>query len=135
MEAILFYHEDNTLISNQRRMIDAWCAMAGMFPIMVDKTGSLRQTNNNVFSTIQDAIAAFPDHKWVFMSMGGVTLLKDFVHPQQNVIYCVGSDTDGFQDLDLSNKITVRVQYADGRDNSWYASTIVPIVIAHRMFN
>lgn len=134
MKAFLFYLEEDTFILNQRTLIDQWCAMAGLTHLVVDKTGFLKQTNNNIFSSLQDAIDAHPECTWVFLSPHASQSLKDFTHPETDVIYCVGSDSDGFQDVDISKYQTIKLQREDGSDNSWYASTIVPIVIAHRMF-
>lgn len=133
MEAILFYIEDDTSIPNQRTMIDAWCAMAGMTHIMVDKTGLLKQTNGNIFSSIDEAISAFPDHEFVFMSEKSSKLLSEYIHPAANVIYCVGSDTDGYQSLDLSLYKSYKLDTTTKVGNEWYAASIVPMVIADRM--
>ncbi len=133
MEAFLFYVEDDSLIPNQRRMIGAWCAMAGLTHIMVDRTGTLRRTNGNVFAAIQDAVAAFPDHRWVFMSEKAERPLGEYKHPVSNVIYCVGSDTDGYQGMNLSGYTALRLSTPHRPDTEWYASTVVPIVIADRL--
>lgn len=135
MEALLFYEEEDTLIPNQRIIIDQWCAMAGLMHLMIDRSGTMKRTNRNVFGSIEEAIAEFPDHTWVFMSESADQLLTDYVHPPSNVIYCLGSDTDGFQGLDLSEHTTLRITYADGRSNEWHTATVAPMVIAHRMFN
>ncbi len=133
MIAVLFYNEDVSLIPHQRRLIDAWCAMAGMTHIMVDKTLTLKQTNGNVFHTIQDAISSFPECEFIFLTEKAEKTLKDYHHTEENVIYCFGSDDDGFQDLDLNDHLNYKLQRLDGTDNEWYAATILPIVIADRM--
>ena len=133
MEAFLFYNEHETLVPNQRVLIDSWCSMAGMNHIMVDKTASLRRTNGNVFGTIGEAVEAHPGHQWVFLSEKAETTLRSFEHPVVDVIYCVGSDTDGFQGLDLAPHSSVRLSTSHRPNNEWHAALVVPIVIADRM--
>lgn len=137
MEAVLFYNEADSYLIHARANIDAWCAAVGMTHIMVDRAGTLKRTNHNVFGTIKEAVAAFPDHEWVFLSEHAKRTLDQYTHPKSDVIYCVGSDTDGFQGLDLSDHTAVR--YATPftekmtKPPVWYAATVVPMVLGHRI--
>jgi len=131
MRAILFYVEEDTQIPNQRMMIDQWCAMAGLTHIMIDKTQKMKKTNKNVFWTIQEAIDAYPDHKFVFMEQMANTKHTEFKYPIDDVIYCVGSDDDGFQGFDLTSYQTLTLDNKRTKEESgYYASSIVPILIA-----
>ncbi len=134
MEAVLFYVEDDTSLPHDRTRIDQWCAIAGITHLMVDLSATMSKVNGNVFYTIQEALDAFPEDQFVFIIETGARLLTDYVHPAKDIIYCFGSDTDGFQGLNLSSYTTLKVQYANGTDNEWYASTLVPLVVAHRMY-
>lgn len=133
MKAILFYKEEDTFIPNERTIIDQWCAMDGMTHLVIDKTQKLRQTNGNIFSTIEDAVRKFPNHEFVFMSEKATKTLDQYTHPIDNVIYCVGSDTDGFQNFDISGYPNFQLKTTVKQGNHWYASSVVPMIIADRM--
>ena len=131
MRAILFYVESDTILENNRIWIDQWCAMVGFTHIMVDKTKTMKKTNNNVFYSIQEAIDAFPDHKFIFMEQMAKIKHTAFRHPIENVIYCVGSDTDGFQGFDTSSYQTLTLDNKRTQEESgYYASTVVPMLLA-----
>lgn len=112
-----------------RKFIDQWCAMAGLTPIWMDVTRTLRKTNRNVaWSWTEFAQEFSPDHHLVFLDPAGTTPIADFDHPADGVIYCIGADEDGFGDLDLSPYDTVRLP-CDQR----YGFTTAAIVAADYM--
>ena len=104
--------------------------MAGMTPIWIDETRTLRKTNKTAFWSWQEMLEELHDHRIVFLDGAGDIELKDFEHPEDNVIYCVGSDPDGFGDLDMTDKETVRLPI----QGKWHGFTVVPIIAAARMF-
>lgn len=131
MKAILFYIETDTQLENNRIWIDQWCSMVGFTHIMIDKTKQMRKTNKNVFWSIQEAVAAYPDHEFVFMEQMADTKHTDFVHPTDNVIYCVGSDDDGFQGYNTSRHMTLTLSNKRSKEeSSYYAATIIPMLLA-----
>jgi len=131
MRYILFYQESDTLLPNNRAQIDQWCSMVGFDHLIIDKTKTMRKTNGNVFYTIQEAIDAFPTHEFVFLEQMANTKHTEFNHPSDNVIYCVGSDTDGFQGFNTSSYQTITLDNKRTKEESgYYASSIIPLLLA-----
>jgi len=134
MKYILFYEEAGKLSGkypHNRVQVDQWCAMVGLEHLIIDKSKNMRKTNGNVFYSIEEAIAAFPDYEFVFMDRYAKTKHTEFIHPKDNVIYCVGSDDDGFQGLDLTPYKTLTLDNVRTVEESdYYASILVPMLLA-----
>lgn len=122
--------EPHALRGYARKFVDKWCAMAGMTPIWIDETQTLRKTNGNVFYTWTEMLESLSDHRFVFLDSGGGLFLDQMQHPERNVIYCVGYDREeGFPGVDLGEQETVRMR----RAGQWHGFTVVPIIAAERM--
>ncbi len=131
MKIVLFYHEDDTAIENQWSTIDQWLGMFNFSTIVIDRVGDFAHVSN-VYGTLDDAWAdpQWRSYTWVYMRADDtLPLLDEYAHPADNVIYCVGSDSVGFDgktDAELNGDVlTIRSQQI-GR--SYYAATIVPII-------
>jgi hypothetical protein len=77
------------------------------------------------------------DLRWVLMDPQGKTNLQEYVHPEDNVVYCFGSDWYG-HGRDVSMEETVRVALPDPdevyTDRVFFVSTMIPIVAYDRAF-
>jgi hypothetical protein len=77
------------------------------------------------------------DLTWVFLDPYGTVELKDFKHPTEDVIYCFGSDWNGFGEDVVPLGATVRVDLPGNADpgsrREFFASTLLPIVAYDRV--
>src|SRR3989344_3626760 len=115
-----------------------------MFPaqqVIIDSTGEIEPSAQNpfVFKTFDEA-RAHPELaklKWVFFHARAKEYLQEYDHPEDNVIYCVGSDWMGFGhgpgELDGD---WLRVAAPDpGRDDGiqeFHAATLLPLIVYDR---
>ncbi len=123
--------DSNKLKGYARKFIDQWCSVAGLTPIWIDETKTLRKTNLTAFWSWQEMLDAFGDtHRVVFFDPKGDIDLTDLPPLKGEFIYCVGSDEKrGFGEVDLTQYETVRLS----RVGVWHGFTIVPIVAASHM--
>lgn len=115
-----------------RKFVDQWCAMAGMTPMWVNASQTMRKTNSNVFWSWEELLEKHGhDHTFIFLDEAGDETIEHLEHPDKDVIYCIGADYDEpFGSIDLSKQRTVRLPV----NRSCYGFTVVPVVTTSRMF-
>lgn len=59
--------------------------------IVIDKSG-IYPKRKHTYSTLEEAITAYPDARFVAFEEDGETRLRDFVHPADNIIYIIGDN-------------------------------------------
>jgi|GEM_PF-4630600 len=134
MVYFLYYKED-VVFGGTFSWIDKWCAMYGLRPIVIDKErGKPDGTKNGfTYSSLDEAVKnkKYKDHKWVWLDSEGDKILDEYDHPKNNVIYCVGSDYNGFGRNNGKLKGDI-VKIRQFKDINRFAATVVPMVIYDR---
>jgi hypothetical protein len=62
-------------------------------------------------------------------------MLDEFEHPEDNVVYCIGGDIQGF-DYKAPEELPgqkLRLRQPDGKEKEWRAAMIVPLVVYDRL--
>ena len=59
--------------------------------IVIDKSG-MYPKRPHTYATLEDAIAAYPGVPMVALEEDGKTRLRDYVHPEDNIIYILGDN-------------------------------------------
>lgn len=92
MKGIIFHYE-NSVYTVEMNIWDQILAIWSFdHLIMVDPEGNyLKRTNR--FSTLEEAMTAFDGYSFIALDPAGETSLQDFVHPDGDVIYIIGSNT------------------------------------------
>ena len=138
MKGILYVRElpdDEWVEYNlQRNIIEQYANITGMSALIMDKTQTMRKTNGNVFYSFQEAIDKYPDHRFVFLDTKANTPLIGFniVRNEDNVIICVGSDIDGYGDLDLSDKETYKIDLPSSGGRELHAIVVAGMISAYK---
>lgn len=76
--------------------------------------------------------------RWVFLHPEAEALLQDYEHPEDDVIYCIGSDQNGFGGVIPGSLEAdfLRVAAPDSneeiRTRSFHAASILPLVVYDR---
>jgi len=78
--------------------------------IMPVDSGYDSNTPQNTYNSLEDAWLAYPNYTWVYLSPYATTHLDEIAHPNDDVVYVVGHDLDGYSDSNLSNGIQVRLR-------------------------
>jgi hypothetical protein len=130
MKAIAFYKERNSWIdySEERRYIDQQCAMAELEHLIIDESQTLNKTNGNVFYTYQEMFDAYPTHKFVILDSNSSNNYATYDHSDNDVIYCIGHDYNGWDGVDLTNKDTFKIKTA--KENTEWHSFNIALFIA-----
>lgn len=108
----------------------------GMETIVIDRKGDMSGSVPR-FPTIDDALAdpRFKNLVWVWLSLEkSDKYLDEYIHPEDDVIYCIGSDFDGFDGKNVS-KLTgpkLKLRQISKKTGEWYATTVVPLVAYDR---
>ena len=138
MVYLLFYNNPNEYWQTRWSWIIKWCGNYGVHPVIIDpkKIHNRSDTPPFYFRSLEEALAhpAFLGCSWVWMDANGSTYLDEFVHPQDNVIYCIGDDMTGFQNVQHDGaRIKVRPFDRDVDSNGIYwAAMIAPLVLNDR---
>lgn len=96
---VLFWYEQRT-VGNLYTLIDRWVTYFGMEPIVVDLLGHFKSEPGRFpykVESLDEAVARWTDHTWVFLDATGSVVLDEFEHPSDPVIYAFGSDITGFE--------------------------------------
>lgn len=71
--------------------------------------------------------------KWVWLDAKANTTLQEYVHPKDNVIYCIGHDATGFEGRSIGDlpgdKLGV---WTPDPNREYYAETIIHLVVYDR---
>ena len=106
--------------------------------VIVDPMNHMKNTvsdNPLIVRSLNEALEhpRLKDLTWVWLHPRADRFLQDYVHPDNNVIYCVGSDEIGFDSQsteDLSGDV-LRVWTPDS-NREYYAETVLQIVVYDR---
>lgn len=111
---LLHYHE----ATNADPSICKWAGMFDMLPVYIDRDGRRGKSKSiKIFPHIEEATVD-PDLRkltWVWLDSGADVYLDEFEHPDDDVVYCIGSDYVGF-DADISEFPGVRVKLRQESD-------------------
>jgi hypothetical protein len=108
--------------------------------VLIDAEGLFeerKETTPLILRTVEEARAHpfLKDLRWIYMDPQGRTNLQEFDHPDDNAVYCFGSDWYG-HGRDVSMEETVRVALPDPdelhTDRVFFVSTMIPIVAYDR---
>src|SRR3972149_1823522 len=115
-----------------------------MFPaqqVIINQTGEIQPSTENqfVFKTFDEA-RAHPDLanlKWVFFHNRAKKYLQEYGHPEDNVIYCVGSDWMGlgYGPGDLEGdwlRVAAPDPDTDDGIQEYHAATLLPLIAYDR---
>lgn len=102
MNAYLLHYAE---LTNADPSIATWAGNFGLRPIYINRgliTGKSKSVM--VFDTLDDAIAEprLSGMTWVWLDADGDVYLDEFEHPKNRVVYCIGSDYNGFDGRDVS---------------------------------
>ena len=130
----LLYYMENTDMTNYI-WLDHWCNKFGLLPIIIDRVSKAPKSLPN-FKTVQEAIAddRFSNLEWVWLHPAAKMYLDEYNHPNDGIIYCIGSDFDGFDGMTVDELLgtTLKLRQPVEREGEWYASLVVPIVAYDR---
>lgn len=76
--------------------------------------------------------------RWVFLHPEAEALLQDYEHPEDNVIYCIGSDQNGFGGVIPGSleadflRVAAPDSNEENRTRSFHAASILPLVVYDR---
>ncbi len=116
--------------------------MFGFLQVIIDPTGEMQSSVMGfplVLKSLEEAKARpeLANLKWVYFHAQATKTLQEYQHPEDNVIYCIGSDSSGLgsgpEDFDGD---VLRVAAPDpDRDNGqqeFHAASILPLVAYDR---
>lgn len=111
--------------------IDKLCGTYNFYPIVIDQENAGK--NDFTYASLDDVLKdkKYKDYKWVWLDSKGDQILDEYEHPKENVIYCIGSDFDGFG-RDISKLKGDKVRIRQDKKEDWFAAIIVPLVIYDR---
>jgi hypothetical protein len=131
MPGVLFHLEQNAM-GRDFAYLDRLLGMFGMIPIVIDPSiEEERHYGAHFYPSLADAVfdARWDGFTWVWLDHKGSETLEEFQHPGDDVIYCVGSDADGFASDAYSGP---RVRLPDDMvDDQTYATLIIPVICGH----
>ena len=135
MTAYLLYYRETSRVESTHAYMKRFATMHGMETVVIDRKGDMPGSVKR-FPDIKAAMAA-PDlagHEWVFLDAKGDVHLDKYPHPVDDVVYCIGSDFDGFDGLDVKELpgVKVKIRQLPNRKGEWYASIVAPIVVCYR---
>ena len=113
--------------------IDKWCSMYGVYPVMVDKTGSRKTTDHSpfYFHSLSQAVShpSLKDLSWVWLDTDAEKYIDEISLPREDVVFCVGDDMDGFCGFEIKGqRVKIRSKHPDGEDEEMFAAVCVPLL-------
>ena len=130
---LLFWHEPDVRYERSYSWIHKHCGAYGLVPLVIDPTRTWATARPDlpqlIYHSLADVLAdpRFVRCEFVWLDAGG-TPLHEFDHPVDNVVYCVGSDADGFGNASFAGS---RVQVLD-TEAELYAAFVIPILCYDR---
>jgi hypothetical protein len=136
MAAYLLYYRETSRVESTNSYMKRMAFYHGMKTIVIDRKGDMPGSVPR-FPTINEAMAdpRFKDLTWVWLSLEDSDgFLDEYKHPEENVIYCIGSDFDGFDGKDPSKLPgeKLRLRQIEKEEGEWYATTVIPLVAYDR---
>mgnify|MGYP001811674095 CR=1 FL=1 len=132
---LLFYNTLETGSLSDRQWIDKWCGVYGVTPIIIDLEGRFPRVTPRPpygFSSLRDALACkeFQGSQWIWLDHRADQYWDEVTLPKDNVIYCIGHDISGFQDVEPPGQmIKVRSPNKDMEAEQWYASMVAAMLL------
>ena len=110
----------------------------GMHYVVIDREGRWLDKSKHpwVYATVDEAVVD-SDHSgdtWVWLHPDATDYLDEYEHPEENVIYCVGSDYDGFDGKNISelSGVKLKIRQPPNQEGEWFAGMIVALVCYDR---
>lgn len=131
---LLFWNEPSSRFERTYSWIHKQCGTYGLEPIVIDPTGTWPTDRPDLPQLVYHSLEAvladkrFAGHTFVWLDPTATQDLETFDHPKENVVYCTGSDLDGFGGIE-SEGPRVRVL---GDSAEYFAAVVVPIVCYDR---
>jgi len=95
---VLFWYQEHMVgVGGYTDMI-RWIRYFDAEPVVIDEMDQFygKEGTTPAALDLDEALAAYPDHQWVFLHPDADTFLDEFEHPDGQVMYAIGSDFDGF---------------------------------------
>jgi hypothetical protein len=127
MPAFLFYREPNAM-GRDFAYLDRLLNMFGFTPIVIDPEAEETHYGAHFYPSLTDAVTdpRWADHTWIWLDPNGSMRLDDITPPPNgNVIYCVGSDKNGFGG---KNHPGIRVRLSPEMAAETFATLVIPAV-------
>lgn len=110
---ILFFREQSRVLAEYSFMMHV-LGQSGFEPIVIDLDASWPDTKCDfIYTSLAEALVCprLAGCTWVWFDPDGETILDEYEHPADNVIYCIGSDFTGFGEHapDPANKMRIRM--------------------------
>ena len=131
---LLFWHEPSSRFERTYSWIHKQCGIYGLEPLVIDPTRTWPIDRPDlpqlVYYALEDVLAddRFAGHTFVWLDPKATQALEDFEHPEDAVVYCVGSDMSGFGGLEWEGP-RVRIL---GEGGEYFAAVCVPILCYDR---
>lgn len=108
MSVVYLYHSQDPEVAanltfgngSMVSLLDHYCAMFGAKWAAVHPGGYQNYAGEN-YPTYEDAYQAYPNHTWVYLDPNADVALHEFEHPEDDVVYVVGRDIEGFSGVEL----------------------------------
>jgi hypothetical protein len=136
MTAYLLYYRETSRVESTNAYMKRMAFYHGMETIVIDRKGDMPGSVPR-FPTIDEAMKdpRFKDLTWVWLILeNSDEYLDEYEHPQDNVIYCIGSDFDGFDGKPISELPgpKLKLRQIPKEEGEWYATTVIPLVAYDR---
>ena len=124
----LCYVHEETKFQEIYQWIDKWCHNAKVFPVIIYEGQHQTTFAPWYFRSYNEARYSeeLRNAHWVYLDEHSGVQLHEYVHPEEDVVYALGSDYDGFGDHIKSGDV---VSVEGGQQ---YAAVIAPSVLYDR---
>jgi hypothetical protein len=120
----LMYFREQSNFSDSHPWIDKLLNLFGVKPIVI--CPGMTSKDVPYFDTVQEAYEAFSDYTWIWLDANGDKYLDEITHPEDSVVYAVGSDYTGFGDF-VGEGQRIKLRIAET-----FAPMVVPMVLYDR---
>lgn len=110
----------------------------GMHYVVIDREGRWLDKSKHpwVYPTVDEALADsdHADDTWVWLHAEADDYLDEYEHPEENVIYCVGSNYDGFDGKDINELpgVKLKLRQPPRHVGEWFAGMVTALVCYDR---
>lgn len=119
MSIIYIYYSDDpgrcghtdTICTSNRSMISLLDRLVTMFggQHVAINNGQYPLYSPISYPSLLDAHLAYPDHSWMYLYTNGDIFLDQYEHPKDNVVYVVGHEVTGIENIPLKGpKVRIR---------------------------
>ena len=142
MICFLYHIDPGTVIPLERPFADQVVGyMFGWQQVIIDPHETFHKSEDKwplVLRSLEEARQHpwLKDLRWVYLSAGAKNSIQEFEHPDDNIIYCIGSDAYGFGE-DVSMHETLRLFTPDPdkeehKTREFFTATVLPMVAYDR---